>query len=171
MTSRMSVVLGLVVSVSILTGNAQEQTDEGQNIPDTFNAYLTKSSPDELQVSYEQGDDCSGSYEHIIDSELAQSRIRKSYTLYNELFLTVSISCMDLDTIESFVYIVEVYFGITRFEMEENGMIYESIHYEPDYTIFGIAGKDDEGRMFLTNGIRVQVEKALTDYLKANFDL
>lgn len=43
--------------------------------------------------------------------------------------------------------------------------------YDYDYGGIVVKYKDDEGEQFLRNHILESVEKALADYLKANFDL
>ena len=44
------------------------------------------------------------------------------------------------------------------------------VYYSP-YDTLGIAGDDREGRNFIRNSLRECVERALSDYLKVNFDL
>ena len=173
MNNQIVVTVGLIVTVAVCMIGG---TVEGQVDPDPFKSYLIKDNPEELTVNYVQGESCHDTYEHIIDSELAQSRIRKTFSFFNELQLTVNVSCLDMSRSNSFVYVVEVYFGITRFnigssEVGQTPTFYEDVHFEPDYGNFGVSSKDDEGAMFLASIVRKQVEAALTDYLKANFDL
>lgn len=76
------------------------------------NGHLKKTNPNELYVSYFQSDNCWGSYEQIVSSELAQSRIKRKNTWdYNELVLFVELSCMTLDDRPSIVSNLNVKFG------------------------------------------------------------
>lgn len=135
--------------------------------------HLIKENPNELYVFYFQDSECVGTYESIIDTELAQSRIkRKSYWEYEELQLHVEVGCLKRDSGIGFVFVINVAFGkpIRAEEGVTPGWV--RTFYEPfNYGTFGIVGNDGRTQQFIRNSLRGSMEKALTDYLKANFDL
>ncbi len=138
----------------------------------TPTGHLKKSDPDELYVSIVQGNDCPRSMEQIVESELAQSRIkRKEFWIYNELNLYVTIDCLRLDNKHS-VYSTDVNFGEFVFPTSKQPDEFDFVRrlYGPNYGSFGIASNENL-RTQLRNSIRESLEKALLEYLKINFDL
>ena len=167
MRNRMTVILGLVVTLCMMTGNVQGQK--------TINIdHLRKENPNEIWVLYFQDDDCSGNYEQIVEAELAQSRIkRKEYYNYDETVLRVTLECMALSNEQNLVFNIDVYFGkfAEVINPEPDEYDFTPIMYFPNYGSLGIAGTDSVGEQFIKNGVRDSVEAALTNYLKTNFDL
>ena len=136
--------------------------------------HLKKTNPNSIFVSYIEADDCGASYEQVVNNELAQSRIkRKEYWEYDELMMRVKVNCMSLNNLPSIVYIVDVSFGrfMRPVNREPNELTFLPVLYQNMYGEFGITTDNSEGQQFLRNSIREEVEKALTDYLKVNFDL
>ena len=161
MNNRIGVAVGLVVTVTacLIGGTLEAQTNKPIG-------HLKKEDPNELFVFYAQNGECPGNYESVVNAQLAQSRIKKGIGWkYKELLLWVNIKCVDVS--ELIGYSVSIYFGelIPSESGAERNFIFRA--YEPDrYSSFGLG--DDE---YLRNVVRNYVEIALTDYLKANFDL
>lgn len=134
--------------------------------------HLKKSDPNEIYVSFIQGDDCPGSLEQIVESELAQSRLkRKEFWIYYELNLHLTVECLRLDNKHT-VYSTDVNFGEFVLPTSKQPDEFDFVRrlYVPNYGSFGIAPNDNL-RTQLRNTIRESLEKALLDYLKINFDL
>lgn len=161
------------VSVSILFTLLLAVTNtDVQGQLKTPTGHLKKSDPDELFVSFIQGDDCPGSLEQVVESELAQSRLkRKEFWIYYDLILHVTVECLRLDNKHT-VYSTDVNFGEVVLPTSKQPDEFDFVRrlYGPNYGSFGIAPNDDL-RTQLRNTIRESLEKALIDYLKVNFDL
>ena len=118
--------------------------------------------------------DCPNTLEQVVDSELAQSRIkRKESWNYNELILYVKVNCLLLDNVPSTVYSVDIKFAEFVFPTNQQPDEYSFVLrvYESAYGTFGITSNNDSGTQFLRNVTREALEEALLDYLKINFDL
>lgn len=136
--------------------------------------HLKKTNPNNIYVNYFETEDCGASFEQVINNELAQSRIkREEFWNHDELMMLVHVKCMPLSNRPSIVYIVDVSFGkfIRPVNRELNELNFLPVIFEDRYGVFGITSDDSEGQQFLRNAVRDEVEKALTDYLKVNFDL
>ena len=167
MTRLTTVILGLIVSLC-MTGNVQGQ------VKNVLVAHLKKPNPNELYVSYWQGDDCEDSYEQIVYNELTQSRIKRLEEWdYDVLYMDVDVHCMKLPKRPNqLVFSIDMHFAVdAREPVAKPGTFVVSLLYRPDYGNFGITTNDYEGQTLLRNILRECVEKALVDYMKANFDL
>ncbi len=136
--------------------------------------HLKKIDPDEIFVAFSQMGDCPNSLEQVVDSELAQSRIkRKESWEYTELILYVKVNCLLLDNVPSTVYSVDIKFAEFVFPTSKQPDEYSFVlrTYESAYGTFGITSNNDSGTQFLRSVTREALEEALLDYLKVNFDL
>ena len=109
--------------------------------------HLKKPNPNELYVSFYQEDDCWGSYEQIVTNELAQSRIKRTESWsYDELLLTVNISCLPLGNNLSVVNYIQVEFGRYTFPVDWQPDEYSFLRFTYDYNYGGIVStsKDSE---------------------------
>ncbi len=139
--------------------------------------YMKKPSPEELYVAFSEGIQCPVPLEHVVNSALVRSRIRRKPTwVYDETVLFANVRCMETRSLNGrvtgLVYSVDVSFG--AFVRSEPGAEYSFDPVRIDvgkYGAMGTTSLDDPGRQFLENSLRDQVESALVDYLRANFDL
>ncbi len=157
---------------AFLIANATADATGQHEIP---TGHLRKSDPDELYVAFFEESECGVSLETILESELAQSRMkRKEFWNYNELLLYVRIRCLPLDrSPPRTVYSIEIEFGEFTYPTNKQKDEYSFLetYYEPDFGTFGITSNDEVGRQFFRNGFRESLERALLAYLKVNFDL
>lgn len=134
--------------------------------------YMKKLSPDELYVDFFQEEDCPWALEHVVDGALVRSRIRrKPLWSYNETVLFVNVFCIEARS-RILVYDVDVSFG--TFVRAESGAQYsfDSVTINAgQYGGLGATGLNDSGRQSLENNLGREVERALVDYLRSNFDL
>ena len=166
--------IAISVLIVVIASVATTKGVQGQTGGDFRTRHLVKDLPEQLHTFYSQDDDCDGSYEQILDNEFAQSRIKRNQEpLANKLNLSVRIRCLPLENRDSFVYDVSVQFGRVRFitNSETDLSSFYTEYYEPDYGSFGITPGGQQGKQALTDAVRTSVERALTVYLKANFDL
>lgn len=134
--------------------------------------HLKKYNPNELWVVFVQEDDCKGSYEQVIENELARSRIkRKTSWAYNELSLEVIVRCITSNS--DVFFTVDVHFTKNELPTDPKPGEYDfvTLHYMPGYGRYGVSSNDKEGEYFIKNTLRESIEEAMTDYLKVNFDL
>ena len=168
MRNRMTVILGLLVSLCMMTGNVQ-----GQETP---LGHLKKDNPNELYVLFMQEDDCGDSYERIVNNELAQSRIKKvdDPPGLDIPALFVGISCATAGSVTGIVFDVNVVFirTVPAFYRQPEENPWTVISHSPGYGDFGFADRTPvTNEQHVSNLIRQCVENALADYLKVNFDL
>ena len=164
MKNRTMIILVMTIAVCMIV-----ETVEGQ--PSNPIKHLKKEKPNELIVSYYEDDDCTWDFASDIDMQLVKSRIkRKTAFEFNTLQLDVNLACLETKS-GTVVFSIQMAFGeyIATEPGDNFGMMFRA--YDPfTYGYFGVAGKDNaEG--FIRNSIRDRLEIALTDYLKANFDL
>ena len=136
--------------------------------------HLKKPNLNEIYVDFKVDGDCSGTLEQVVDNELVRHRIkRKRQFSFDELKLFVHVDCVQYNTGMNIVYDLDVRFGryiiVTEPKPNESG--FYVVHYSPYYGVFGITSTGTRGDQVLRNNIREKVEKALSDYLKANFGL
>ena len=135
--------------------------------------HLKKANPNELYVVYNQEDDCTGTYETVVENELVQARIKRiSRTVFNEIYMVVDVDCLQLSDDDYQVYVLRVQFGIDTpiTNPNPNEFPFSISYYQgggAQYT-FGVSPTAKET---ITNSLRRLVEASLADYLKANFDL
>ena len=168
MRNRTTVMLGLLVSLCMMTGNVQ-----GQGTP---LGHLKKDNPNELFVLFMQDDACGDSYKRIVNNELAQSRIKKvdDPPGYDIPVLWVSISCMTAGSVTGIVFNIDVKFirTVPAFSRQPEENTWTVISHSPGYGNYGFADRTPvTNEQHVSNLIRQCVENALTDYLKVNFDL
>ena len=152
----------LIVTAAIFSALSITGTTFGQR-PDV----LHKENPDELYVYYQQHDDCTISkvaVETMIGGVLTRSRIKKpQYGGLSDLHLDVRTNCLDNDVFMTVIRFAEEY------DLERPlGKVNVWIYHERNYGSFGTYRGDND---YLMSAIKGGVEKAITDYLKANFDL
>lgn len=163
--SAVSVLLGMALSMPVSHVDAQPRD------------YMKKSSPEELYVSFFEGEQCPWSMEHVVDGALVRSRIRrKPLWIYDETVLLVNVRCMQAQRANGrtsgLVYSVEVSFGAFIRSEPSAQYSFDTIRVDAGkYWTIGTSTLDDLGRQFLENNLRDEVEEALVDYLRANFDL
>ena len=129
--------------------------------------WLKKENPNELFAVSVATEHCPISIvdlDELVNSVLVRSRIRKkSAWAENELILSVEIGCtLVSDSRWTFRY--DVYFP--RFSKRESGDLLETTTIDGKH--YGIGTNDEDG---IRSAMRRFVEDAITDYLKANFDL
>ena len=197
MTLRIIAAFALLIAVAY---PAAGQTDE-ETTPDetrvsllarlqALNQHpLEKENPDQLKVSYFQYGQCpftETSIEYMIDGLLVRSRLKQpepgEWGVNDSTYfhLRVDVFCGDDDD-ESFrsIYMVEAKFrqevtlhkskGPLKVEIQH---VHQLRHGSAGNAIWGTYNKGSEqSNGTLRNSIREVVEAALTDYLKANFDL
>ena len=132
---------------------------------------MHKTNPNELYVSVDYGADCKVSEEAIekmIDGILTRSRIKR---LNSDDWLEVDLSS---DQLHLFVLVNcddRVFSNDVRFadmvQRPDQWIKRLMLHYRP-YGSYGVHQGDTE---YLMDSLKGSVERALTDYLKANFDL
>lgn len=134
--------------------------------------HLKKENPNELYTSDIQSNDCVGSSESVLDAELTQSRIKRAPGWrYDELYLEVYVSCLKDDLGRGLTFNVFVAFGKTIRAEDDAEPSWVRLYYEPfAYSTLALTGNDGAAQ-YIRGVVRDKVEEALTDYLKANFDL
>lgn len=138
--------LRIVRNVLVFTLMIGLQATYGQS-KELPQGHLKKPNPNELYVSFYQEDDCWGSYEQIVTNELAQSRIKRTESWsYDELLLTVNISCLPLGNNLSVVNYIQVEFGRYTFPVDWQPDEYSFLRFTYDYNYGGIVStsKDSE---------------------------
>ena len=162
----------VILAVLIIAGGSEAGQENDQDDP--YLERLHKSNPDSLFVDYGQFE-CSISEEAVetmIDGILTRSRIKRltkdewvETVGFDQLFLDVSVSCNDK------TFSVGVRFAdMMRRHLTTDGWYGPSrlMYHTRPYGSFGLWGSDNE---YLIGQIKAGVERALTDYMKANFDL
>ena len=137
--------------------------------------------PDTIKVLYAHGVDCPGDKDSIderIDGLLIRSRLKRSNLpidrfMGNPISLVVSTSCGNSPgEVRPFIYNVVAGFRETvKVERELVHVITVVYHNPFAYGFFGVVGTRGSLEEKVRQTVRDTVEKALTDYLKANFDL
>ena len=168
MRNRTTVILGLLVSLCMMTGNVH-----GQETP---LGHLKKDNPNELIVLFNQHHDCVGSYEQVVNNVLAQSRIKRQEepSGHDKVMLYVAVLCLPIKNRNGIVFNIEVNYvsKVPVIDPQPEEMSWTMITHSPKYGNFGFTTHDEfEAEQIITNSIRQFVENALTDYLKVNFDL
>lgn len=135
--------------------------------------HLKKGDPNEIYVNYAQDPDCKSMYEKVVDNELARSRIkRKPLWVFNEVSLFVTVHCSERDSGQGFIFTLSVNFGKFAPAEIEADRSFIVAYWEPgQFGYYGVSTYDSEGTQMVRNYLRNAMEDALTDYLKANFDL
>ncbi len=175
----------VILTVLAIAGAAVGQEDD----PDEVYEYeyylkpLAKENPNEFHVRYFQDAECTISEEAVesmIDGVLTRSRIKR-LTYYDwlvrgyrdrtggdlgldQLFLVVEVSCI---TSNNQIFGIMVRFA-DKVNRHPNLKFKREMYHLRDY---GSIGRHNSGPEFLMGQIKAGVERALTDYLKANFDL
>jgi len=129
--------------------------------------WLKKENPNELFAVTVSTEHCPISVvdlDELVNGVLVRARIKKkSAWAENELLLSVEIGCKLLsDSMWAFRY--DVFYS--RFSLDTSGNLIETTAIDGKH--YGIGTKDEDG---MRSAIRELVEDAITDYLKANFDL
>ena len=166
MRKRTTVILGLVISICMAAGNIYGQTSRPQQ-------HLQKDNPNELFVNYTQGDSCKGSYEYIVDNELVKSRIkRKTFWEYDELILICRINCLELSGGVGHAFSINAAFGrLIEAEPGASPSFVKQLYDPYWYGTIGRYGTQVDFQSFVGDSFRSAIQQALTDYLRANFDL
>ena len=135
--------------------------------------HLKKDDPNTIYVNYSQDPACKSMYEKVVDNELARSRIkRKTLWDFNEVSLFVTVHCSEKDSGQGFIFTLSVNFGKLVPAEIESDRSFIIVYWEPgQFGSYGVSTYDSEGTQMVRNYLRNAMEDALTDYLKANFDL
>ena len=164
MKNRTMIILVMTIAVCMIV-----ETVEGQLSNPIM--HLKKENPNELIVSYFEADNCTWDFASVIDMEMVKSRIKRKTALeFNTLLLDINLSCLETK-LGTVAFSIEMAFGeyIITEPGDDLGMMFRG--YDPfTYGLLGAVGKDN-AEYFIRNAIRDRLEIALTDYLKANFDL
>ena len=137
---------------------------------------LRKENPDQLYVSYDQYGDCPFSEQSIvsmIDGLLVRSRLKpiseKEWRNSDSTWfhLKVVVGCDD-DNKAPYIFDVSTRFCEEVTLQKPGERIRVFMEHIQGYGAWGTFNPDTD---YLRNAIRESVEDALTDYLKANFDL
>ncbi len=128
--------------------------------------WMERENADELLVDFSEARCPTGAYGSIIESVLAGARIRQATQGDQEtIYLRIKLHCFPVEGGEvGFAYQFNVTFGIYQDDVR---LIYED--YGSD--VIGTLPPGSPGVQFLENRLRTAVQEAITDYLKANFDL
>jgi len=121
----------------------------------------SQENPNELAYIVEVDEDCRTSEKtatSITKGVLVRSRIKPlggDSWLEKDLFLNVSVNCLKLEN-NNPVFNIDVRFGIADM----------AVRFANNFGYMGIGDKD-----FIEDALQGSVEKAITAYLEANFDL
>ncbi len=161
--STVSALLFIALSLSLAAARVDAQPRE----------YMKKPSPDELYVSFSQDSECPWPLEHVVDGALVRSRIRrKPQWTFGETVLFVRVNCVGASNGRVFAYSMGVSFGVFVPAEADAQRLIDEVKINPDaYSSYGTGISNDSGRQFLENSLRERIERALVDYLRANFDL
>lgn len=156
-------ILALLTSAGYATGQDQED--------DSYLGRLHKTNPNELFVDVGYGSDCKlpeEAIKNMIDGILTRSRVKRLTSAewldvnldFDQLHMNVFINC------DGHIFSNDVRFAdlVQRPSITSVRLM---LHYRP-YGGYGIYNGDTE---YLMDSVKESVERALTDYLKANFDL
>ena len=180
--------LRIIAAAVLLVAFASPAAGQGEQGSEYDPVWLKVENPDTLFVNYFQAGECpftSESIETMIDGLLVRSRLKRragillSNNAPNSFHLSVTTTC-DADNISPHIYSIREVFlematvqrprqrpGAPRVRLEV--LI---AHYPLNYGYFGVYDPNTEQATGqLRNAIRKSVEDALTDYLKANYDL
>ena len=166
--NRFAIYIVTTATLCVLCNNVYGQG----NMPSI--GHFKKTNPNEIFVDFIVDDGCNGTHEQVVDNELVRSRIKRKHQFsFGELKLFVRVNCIQYNTGRNFIYDVDVRFGryIIVTDPKPNTDGFYMVHYSPYYGVIGITSTGIQGEQVLRNNIRESVEKALTDYLRANFDL
>ena len=125
--------------------------------------WMEKENPDELGVYTRLDSDCpTFELEALVNGVLIRSRVRPlDFTETPELYLNVIAECLEFSTRERFYsYSIDIRFAF------RNSAFVHLIYESPNYGAFGHGDSD-----FIQEAIKDATERAITDYLQANFDL
>jgi hypothetical protein len=126
--------------------------------------WMKKNNPEELFYNVAVDDDCplsENSLNSVVGGVLTRSRIKvKDGFEEGELVLTVNLACVDDGEVDIF----DVTIRFDRLSIRGDELI--ACHVFSDYGTFGQGRRD-----FIQTSVKEGVENALTDYLRANFDL
>lgn len=132
--------------------------------------WMKNEDPNSLYFHYSQDRLCPGSYEDAVAAALVRSRIkREEHWIPGELVLYVNVVCMATKPASGFAYSIDVRFGRFFINPKDPTDIEIALYGPSNYGVIGTSSKD--GGRFIRDTVRNSVESALTDYLKANFDL
>ena len=130
--------------------------------------WMKKEDPNSLYLFHSQNDDCPASFEAAASGAFVRARIkRKESWTQGELALTVDVQCVEIKPSLGFAFSTEIYFGRFAIDRTVAGGYQFMLFSHPRYGSTGVAS---DPRM-IRDEVRDSVERALTDYLKANFDL
>ncbi len=173
-------IIAAAVLALVCAGYPAAVAGQGEQDPEYDPYWLKVENPDTLFVDYNQYGECpfgTESIEKTLDNLLVRSRLKRaslSHWLFNstKFKLRIRVNCDDDDGRLSRLFNVSTSFreGITV--QRPIGPVKIDVDHVPDYDRLGVYTPDREQNTdFLKNAIRDSVEDALTDYLKANFDL
>ncbi len=171
--------LSMMLLVATFLGYSETISGQTENLPSP----LKVENPNTLHVDYKQYGKCpftKKSIDEMIDGLLVRARLKRSTAFVAGLarsaksgfWLRVEVLC-DRDEEPPFLYCVNVGFA-EYVSIERSGETQRFLMYHNPYRYgsIGTYGKDNtKSTGFVRNAIRDRVEDALTDYLKANFDL
>jgi hypothetical protein len=125
---------------------------------------LAIKSPNPNELAYYAGvdEDCLADKSIIsntIEGVLIRSRVKPSVAFYenNRTYLSVTLNCLEPEN-GKHIFTLSIHFGKLNPK--------PSILFDKSYGFFGAGGKE-----FIIQNLKISTEQAVTDYLKANFDL
>lgn len=114
------------------------------------------------------------SIETTIDGLLVRSRLKRYvFGPYNSpITLVVSARCSGTEDGRPYIYKVSAAFAeIVRVQRSSEKLVAAVFHNPFHYGVYGTTSNQNDYEQTVSRAVRETVEKALTDYLKANFDL
>ena len=131
---------------------------------------MKQENPNELRLWVFVEDDCpftQSDARSLAEGEFLRARIKPTKDL--KFYLDVDVSCLKRSrvtgasqTFSGYAIYADILFGTTG-TFATQGMSYNT----PNHSVL-LTGRTNSAQFF-KNGIEEQIEKALTDYLKANF--
>lgn len=130
--------------------------------PPWFNLAIKSPNPNELAYFADADEECpisTSGVRDIVEGIFTRSRIKPSELFYekNRIHLSLTLNCLKRAK-GNFVFAYNVKFG--KYTPKP------AILFDKDYGSYGVGGKE-----FITQSLKTSTENAITDYLKANFDL
>jgi len=133
-----------------------------EEMEDWYKLALKSPNPNELAYFASAGEDCpikTSAIEDAIEGVFIRSRIKPSKSYYDNdrIYLNVILNCLKLESRHP-AFTLSINFG--KYNPKP------SVLFDKDYGYFGVGA---EG--FIIQGLKRRTEDAITDYLKANFNL
>ena len=126
-----------------------------------FNRAIQSDTPDELHYYIGVSEECSVSLKEartILEGVFIRSRVKPIEGIPSRKpYLNVNLNCLNVEGISP-VFTINIHFA------EQTDEAY--ILFDKSFSYFGIGRKE-----FILQGMKSKIEDAMTEYIKANFDL